>query len=264
MANPGGLIARAGDAPAMLVPRSLPLALPLARLLALALLLALGCGGPPTSGTPNATSAPSSAPRRSRTTMPPAALPTRAFPSQAGGAAYKWVLSQRLGLRFALPDRPGWVLRRVRSRFLLFDHAASSSHLAIALWTGDGNMNQARCEERARLYRDLPKRSQNLSTTRLERPGTFNTRSDVGVESRDDGSIRGTLLAIGASGRRCFVFAFETEDVGEAAEEQVAARLATMHSLTLEKMQLRGAATSSVKPAWEATTEPPGVRENEQ
>ena len=168
-----------------------------------------------------------------------AALSHVAFPTAPGTPAHKWVISPRLQLRFALPDRDGWSRRRGRSRFLLFDHGKSDSHLAILLWTGDENMNHNKCETRARLFRELPARAHTLVTTRLAVPAPFHTRAEVGIHSRHDGTVDGYVLAFGAAGRRCFMLAFDTHATGAGAPRRVADRLATIQSLTLEKMQLR-------------------------
>ena len=184
---------------------------------------------------------------------PPAPVPTQvasvrpapkpalvtAFAVPPGEPAYKWVLSQRLQLRLALPDRRGWVMRKERSSFLALDHAASSSSLAVSVWHAHDNMSPDKCEERARLLRDLPERAQGLSEATLQVPRGFSTRMDAGVEALSDGALRGYLLAFGALAKRCFVFAFSTQAQGPKAEEQVGARLATMQSLTLERLELK-------------------------
>ena len=196
----------------------------------------LGCGAAPTTTPPppTTTTTASSAP-----VAPLATLTSKAFPTAPGEPPFKWIRSQRMQVRFALPNRAGWVQRKGRSSFLLFDHVATRSQLAIATWQADANMNQQRCEERARLLRDLPQRLDNIATTRREAPGDFNTRTDVGVQADNDGNLQGSVLAIGAQGRHCFVFAYETKNApGSEAEEHVAARLATMQSLSLDKLKL--------------------------
>src|SRR5690606_23748537 len=159
---------------------------------------------------------------------PPAAPATTSspFPVGPGEPAFRTVRSQRFQLSFPLPDRAGWSLEKERgSSFLVMHHASTGSALVVRRWLEHAPMNRARCEEAARLIRDLPEREGQLASEYLDVPPGFDTRVDVGAAEAPAGP-EGWLLVFGASGRRCFAFVYTTAATGPAAEEVVADRLA--------------------------------------
>jgi hypothetical protein len=172
---------------------------------------------------------------------PPTARPLREpFPTPPAAAPEQRVFSKRFQMGIVLPDRGGWVLRKERSRFLIFDHAASSSQLSLALWREDDNMSPASCEEKARLWRDLPRRGKAIDELQLGVPKGFASHAEVGFgDSKPGEPVHGYLLAFGAAARRCFAFAYATTAQGDGAERLVGDRLAVMRAVTLERLTLK-------------------------
>lgn len=163
-----------------------------------------------------------------------------AFPSPAGEPKFKRVVSKRLRLSIPLPNRSGWKLKREKSMFVVLEHAATSSKLLVALWREDELMNRQRCEERARLLRDLPQRADVLSTRLLPVPKEFDTQVDVGFDTAGEAApLHGYALAFGGLARECFAFVYTTMASGEGRERIVGDRLAVMQTVALEGVERR-------------------------
>ncbi|MBW2454203.1 MAG: hypothetical protein JRI68_06825 [Deltaproteobacteria bacterium] len=163
-----------------------------------------------------------------------------AFPVPAGEPRYRTVLSKRLQLSLPLPDRRGWTLERQGSSFLVMHHAATSSTLEVRVWREPENMNRSRCEQKARLVRDLPLRGQEINRRLEELPSRFDSQVDVGFTAgAATEPLGGYVLAFGASARRCFAFAYSTTAAGPGAEQIVADRLVSIDGLTLAGVELR-------------------------
>ncbi len=199
-----------------------------------------GCGGDVVI----APVSPPPAPPRVEAPTPAAAEPSvlSGFPAPAGEPAYKRVVSPRLGLSIPLPDRSGWTLTREKSSFVVFEHTATRSRLQLSMWREDVRMNRERCEERARLLRDLPTRlGATIASRFLDVPEGFDTRVDVGFDATgDEAPLAGWVVAFGGLGRECFALAFTTTALGDDAERIVGDRLAVIQTLTLEGLERRG------------------------
>ncbi len=132
-------------------------------------------------------------------------------------------------------------MKRVKSRFLVLEHAASASELLIALWREGDIMNHQRCERHARMLRELPTRGEGLLSRRtVAVPSGFDTQVDVGFSVAGPGAaIAGWALAFGGLGRECFAFIYRTRATGADAERIVGDRLAVMQTLTLEGIERR-------------------------
>lgn len=182
------------------------------------------------------TQAAPSAPR-SRPAVDPAPEP---FPVPAGEPAHRRVLSQRFQLSIPLPDRPGWLLVRDKSSFLVMDHAATRSRLVARIWQEAENMSRQRCEEVARLIRDVPVNERVIDERVIDVPRGFDTAVSVGFAAAGPGEpITGQVLAFGASARWCFAFVYTTRATGPGAERAVGDRLAVIQGLTLEGIERR-------------------------
>lgn len=121
---------------------------------------------------------------------------------------------------------------------MLLAHEGTSSELAIGRWLGDQAMNRARCEERARLWRDLPPREgKRLAQRFVDVPEGYDTELWAGYRE-DGGGVDGALVAFGARGRQCFAFVFTTRHAGAGAEEAVADRLVAVQAQVLERLEL--------------------------
>ena len=185
-------------------------------------------------------SVPVAEPPPERADTAPAPQPTTRtaspFPVGANEAAFRTARSQRFQLSLPLPDRAGWSLEKEEgSSFLVMQHASTASTLIVRRWREQAPMNRARCEEAARLIRDLPAREGQLASEYLDVPPGFDTRVDVGAEDGPPGP-QGWLLAFGASGRRCFAFVYTTTATGPTAEQVVADRLAVIQTMVLARV----------------------------
>ncbi len=175
-----------------------------------------------------------------------AALPPKPldfpFPTRPGERHFARVKLKRFDLSISIPDPAGWKVRRERSRFALLDHPETASSLVLRLWLESENMSRKRCEERARLWRDLPKRGQAISNRSIDVPRGFDTQVDVGFSASKPGEpLTGYVMAFGAWARRCFAFAYTTSATGADAEQKIGDRLALVQGRTLEAMRVQRA-----------------------
>jgi hypothetical protein len=209
--------------------------------LALSLVWLAACG-PVVPPGPSPAPAPSSAAPPPRPTISqPAPDPSDPFPVPAGKPRFSRVLSSRFHLSIPLPDREGWqMIEGGRSSFLAFEHAATSSTLVTRVWQEAEAVKPALCEERARLLRPLPPRGEALAEGDVAVPAGYATHVDVGFGEGEGGTLRGYLLAFGASGRSCFAFVYATRaPAGESAASVVGDRLAVIQTVTLEGVRLK-------------------------
>ncbi|MEZ4443096.1 MAG: hypothetical protein R3B72_28635 [Polyangiaceae bacterium] len=201
------------------------------------LLLAMGCSSPPPPPPPPPAPSP-----RPAVGPPPASPPAPApFAVPPGEPASQRVVSKRFQLSIPLPDRPGWLLDKDGSSFLVMKHPGTHSVLLAKLWLEGSNMSRQTCEEQARLVRDLPREGRVIGERLLDVPRGFDTLARVGLgdEVTPEAPVTGHLLGFGAKGRWCFAFVYQTEASGEGAERQVADRLALIEQISLEGVERR-------------------------
>ncbi len=154
--------------------------------------------------------------------------PSTSAPFGASGAKrFARVTFRRFQLDVELPDPDGWHPVRGKSRFVELSHAASGSRLILRTWFDHDNMDRARCEEGARLYRDLPNGHVTLREPAAS-PEGFDTEVTVGAVPGPP--AQSYLNAFGARARRCFAFSFVTD----ASED----RLAIIRERTLATIRL--------------------------
>lgn len=192
---------------------------------------ALACGPPPAPPAPPA--------------PPPA-------PAAAGadlrGGAFGEVRSDRFGVVFSLPDARGWQVDDRSTPWLVARHDASDSTLLVRTWREDENATRERCEAKARLWRDLPRRegASVFERRRVDVPRGFDTRVDLGVvPSRAGAPVGGFALAFGGWARRCFAFVYTTSAGGAEAGRVLADRLAAM-SEALDSVMLQSALSPAI------------------
>ena len=180
--------------------------------------------------------------------------PPRAAPPQplAGadlrGGPFADLRSERFGVGFALPDGRAWQVDDQRAHWLTASHAASESQLLVRTWREDENATHERCEAKARLWRDLPKRegADVFARRRVDVPRGFDTRLELGVVPAPAGAPAGGFaLAFGGSAKRCFAFVYTTRAAGAGAERLLAERLAAMTE-SLETVAQRSALTLEI------------------
>jgi hypothetical protein len=168
--------------------------------------------------------------------------PSSPFALAPGERPVTRVLSKRFQLSIPLPGRSGWKLQPTgRSSFVTLDHAATASRLLLSVWREPDNMTAARCEEQARLRRELPARAGLIEQRDAEIPRGFASRVDVGlVEAVQGDTLRAYVIAFGASARRCFAFVYTTEATANAeGERAIGDRLALIRGVTLGELELR-------------------------
>jgi len=193
------------------------------------------------------------APASSATPGAPAASAPRPLAPVRGGFDRDWAerTLARVPLRLALPDARGWHAS-VSGTFTVLVHAGSHSSLALRVTRAPRLVRPEACESEARLARpSLPEldASNVVEQRRLAAPLGFDTRLRVAVEPGKDGRVHGVALAIGAATGRCYVAAFETEDAGPRAAEDVADRLAIVVSGVFETLHVPDAEERATPPA---------------
>jgi hypothetical protein len=200
-------------------------------------LLLVGCGAPPE-------------PAPNRPPSPPVSVAPKL--SDLGDGQIDQYRSARFDLLLPLPDRAGWRIEDRKEPWLVAVHAASSTSLLVRVFRYEGRADRAACEQRARLFRDLPPRegSTFIERRRIDVPTGFDTLVELGVADTPPGaSVEGFALAFGGWARRCFAFVATTRAAGAEAQRVVAARLAAVVEISLRGLKL------------ENELEPTGVRE---
>lgn len=177
---------------------------------------------------------------------PPVVAPAARLDDLGAGASFQTVSSARFELSFPLPDARHFQIDDQSERWFVATHLPTSSILLVRAWREYELMDRRSCEERARLFRNLPVREGGvvIEDRRIDVPPEYDTmvevRARVGT-SRAQGSV----LAFGARARKCFAFVFLTS--GEH-EDVVTARLSTITNGSLARMRFDDALVPKRKP----------------
>ncbi|MDC0740308.1 hypothetical protein [Polyangium mundeleinium] len=204
--------------------------------LALALALICGCGGAPSSPPTN--------PPRPLPSTGSAAAPSPPPDALAAASSFTTFTSARFDLALPLPDGASFRVDDRAERWLVARHDATSSVLLVRTWREDEVGNRARCEARARTWRDLPSRdgARLVSASRLAVPPDHDTLAEVllGPRATNGGPTDGYVLAFGGWAKRCFAYVFATRG---ASERVVMERLAVMVDGSLRRMHFQSELT---------------------
>lgn len=179
-----------------------------------------------------------SAPPRVISTPPPrinAPVETKRIDALAEGASFKTVTSDRFGFSIELPDAGKFEIKDHKESWFSAAHTPTGSSLLMRTWREYETMNRVSCEQRARLYRDLPLREGGtvIDDRRIDVPHEHDTMVEVRVREKSASPrFTGSVLAFGGWVRHCFAFVFVTTDDDETI---VAARLSTIVHGTLER-----------------------------
>ncbi|MDI1442959.1 hypothetical protein [Polyangium sp. 6x1] len=199
--------------------------------LAFALLLC-GCGSAPHPPPTN--------PPRPLPSAGSAAAPRQAPDAIAAATSFKTFASARFDLSLPLPDGAAFRVDDQTERWLVARHDATSSVLLVRTWREDDVGGRARCEARARTWRDLPARegSRLVSASRLAVPPDHDTLAEVllGPRATNGEGTDGFVLAFGGWAKRCFAYVFSTRG---ASERVVMERLAVMVDGSLRRMRFQ-------------------------
>jgi hypothetical protein len=150
--------------------------------------------------------------------------------------------SERFSLSIPLPDGHAWRIDDHAGPWLSATHTLSTSALLVRSWAEDGRASRPRCEERARLWRKLPERSdaEVMQERSLNAPDGFDTKVEVGLQpgKKPGDPISAFAVAFGSHVHRCFAWAFTTTAAGPGADAAIAERLAAMIDGSLAKVVL--------------------------
>jgi hypothetical protein len=142
-------------------------------------------------------------------------------------------------IELALPDKASWQIAEGPT-WLVADHRASSSRLALRTWRADRLVRRAECEAQARLVRPtIPIVHEEAVVDRyqLSAPADFDSQLVLGVEPSALG-ISGYALVIGAGVGRCYAAVFTTSVSGKDAELEVATRLGLVADRVLSHVRV--------------------------
>lgn len=141
--------------------------------------------------------------------------------------------SKRFDLELALPDGKAWRIDDHRSPWLVASHATSSTTLRVRVWRELELASRDRCEQRAREWApDLP----SLVGARVIDDGPlpavpapgFDTRVVAAIaQPKAPDAVDGFVIAFGASGKKCFAYAWVATARGPGAAERIGDRLGT-------------------------------------
>ena len=137
------------------------------------------------------------------------------------------VVSTRLSLRFALPERDRWRVEDPAVGWLTARHAATDSKLMLQGWREAMLVDHRDCEQQARQTRaDLPEfdAEEIVDRLRLQRPVGYDTELAIAVRRTPSG-VQGFALGFGGAIRRCLMLLYETRAEGPRAERIVGDRL---------------------------------------
>ncbi|MRG93888.1 hypothetical protein [Polyangium spumosum] len=200
--------------------------------LALTLALLAACGGAPDQPPTNPPPRPLPSGSTSAAAAPPDAI--------AAASSFTTFTSARFDLALPLPEGASFRVDDRTERWLVARHDATSSVLLVRAWREDETMNHARCEARARTWRDLPTRDGRrlVSASRLGVPADHDTLVEIllGSAAPSAGPAEGFVLAFGGWAKRCFVYVFSTRDTSERV---VMERLAVMASGSLARIRVQ-------------------------
>jgi hypothetical protein len=182
-------------------------------------LLLVACGAPATSAADS---------QLADARQPPAGDRTPATAHQSfADAQWGLVVSSRLSLKFALPERRRWRVEDPAVGWLTARHAATDSTLMLQGWREPTLVDHRDCERLARQTRaDLPEFQSEEIVDRLdlERPPGYDTEFAIAVRRTPSG-VHGYALGFGGAVRRCFMLLYETRAHGLGAERSVGDRL---------------------------------------
>ncbi len=183
----------------------------------------------------------SKAPSQPPTNPPPRPLPSAgsaAPPADpiAAATSFTTFTSARFNLAVPIPDGASFRVDDRTERWLVATHEATSSLLLVRTWREDAVVNRARCEERARTWRDLPVRASSrlLEARRVPVPADHDTVAEVRL-GLGRSPAEGFVLAFGGWAKRCFAYVFVTRD---ADPRVVTARLATLMDGSLARIRI--------------------------
>lgn len=175
-------------------------------------------------------------------------LETKRIDALAEGASFKTVHSDRFGFSLDLPDAASFEIKDQKDPWFVAIHPQTGSTVLVRSWREYELMNRVSCEQRARLYRDLPGRELGtvIEDRRIDVPPEHDTMVEVRVHEKSESPrFIGSALAFGGWAHRCFAFVFATTDDDETI---VAARLSTIVHGTLERMKFGNALTPKRTP----------------
>ncbi|MDC3952990.1 hypothetical protein KEG38_04000 [Polyangium jinanense] len=197
---------------------------------ALALALLCGCGSAPSPQTNPPRPLPSAG----------SAAPKPAPDAIAAASSFTTFTSARFDLSLPLPDGSAFRVDDRTERWLVARHEATSSVLLVRTWREDEVGSRARCEARARTWRDLPSRDGRrlVSASHIAVPPDHDTLVEVllGPHSTNGEPTDGFVLAFGGWAKKCFAYVFATRD---ANERVVMERLAVMVDGSLRRMRFQ-------------------------
>lgn len=153
--------------------------------------------------------------------------------------------SRRFDLVVPLPDRRNFRIEETESE-LRAVHAPTGTSLRIRLFRPDFRPNRASCEAELRVRGVLPERSDGVVVDKgpLAVPEGFDTYVEVTVFAGAPGqALSASLVAVGASPKRCFAYVLATR---AASEEVLGVRLASMRQRSLEKISLTSDLTPEI------------------
>ncbi len=103
---------------------------------------------------------------------------------------------------------------------------STGERVVLQAWSSEELQSRQRCEVTARLSGVFPDAQLDpLEEGRITGPGSFDTRLVVAVEPRENGALRGHVIAVGGWIRRCIFFHYTTE-VASKQEDLLSSRIA--------------------------------------
>lgn len=175
-------------------------------------------------------------------------IETRRVDPLAEGTSFKTIHSDRFGFSLELPDAGSFEIKDQKEPWFTAFHPLTGSTVLVRSWREYEMMNRVSCEQRARLYRDLPTREHGtvIEDRRVDVPPDHDTMVEVRVREKPESPrFIGSMLAFGGWSRHCFAFVFATTDDDETI---VAARLSTIVHATLERMKFDNGLTPKRTP----------------
>lgn len=171
-------------------------------------------------------------PARPPSAPPPAASSSAGeVESELNDAGWARFASKRFDLELPFPGGKAWRIDDHAAPWLVASHPGSSTSLRVRIWHELELVSRDRCEQRARQWApDLP----GLGDARviddrplpaIPAPG-FDTSVVAAIaRPKEPETIDGFVIAFGASGRKCFAFAWKSTARGPRAAERMGDRL---------------------------------------
>lgn len=146
-------------------------------------------------------------------------------------------VSQRFGFRLPLPDAGRWI-EVADERWLTLLHRPTQSTLRLRSWRAPQRVTKNECREQVYLWRsELRPNSDAIVESALGAPEGYDVGVRIDLFTDPSRARRAVALAFGATVRRCYAAAFET-NLADLTEAELGARLRVIAEGVFDRVEV--------------------------